>query len=104
MQDGLCATYPLQAPSIHYLRIGEDYPRYGLVVRFARRAKDVRRDDPGLILSDMGQLPDGIDIADRPEALARAQVRRKTTKNLSTVWCNEMRSNALLDIEPNFGI
>ena len=35
----------------------------------------VRRDDPALILPDVGQLPDAVDIADRPQALARAQAR-----------------------------
>ena len=34
-----------------------------------------RADDPGLILPDVGQLPDAVDIADRPQALARAQAR-----------------------------
>ena len=45
------------------------------VVGLARLAEDVRRDDPALILPDVGQLPDAVDIADRPQALAHAQAR-----------------------------
>src|SRR4029453_5725689 len=57
------------------LRIGEGHARHGVVVGLARFAEDVRRDNPSLIFPDMGQLPDAVDIADRPQALASAQAR-----------------------------
>src|SRR5262249_22570994 len=41
----------------------------------ARLAEEVRCDDPALVLPDVGQLPDAVDVADRPEALARAKAR-----------------------------
>ena len=57
------------------LRVGEDDARHRLVVGLARLAEDVRRDDLALVLADVGQLPDAGDVADRPQALARAQAR-----------------------------
>ena len=63
------------APDRRRLRIGEDDPRHRLVVGLARLAEDVRRDDVALVLPDVGQRPDAGDVADRPQALARAQAR-----------------------------
>ena len=57
------------------LRVGVDDARHGLVVGLARLAEDVRGDDLALVLADVGQRPDAVDVADRPEALARAQAR-----------------------------
>ena len=57
------------------LRIGEDDSRHRFVIGLARLAENIRRDDAALILADMGQRPDAVDVADRPQALARAQMR-----------------------------
>ena len=57
------------------LRIGVDHARHGLVVRLARLPEDVRRDHVALVLADVGQRPQPGDVPDRPEPLARAQVR-----------------------------
>ncbi len=57
------------------LRVGEDDPRHGGVVGLAVVAEDVRRRDPALVLADVGQRPDAGDVADRPDALARAHPR-----------------------------
>ena len=63
------------SPRRRRLRVGVDDARYGVVVGLALLAEDVRRDDLALVLADVGQRPDPDDVADRPEALARAQVR-----------------------------
>jgi len=54
---------------------GEDDARHGLVVGLLRLAEDVRGDDVALVLADVGQRPDAGDVADRPQALARTQLR-----------------------------
>src|SRR6185437_12541161 len=46
----------------------------GLVVRRAGFAGDVRRDDVALVLADVGERPDAVDVADRPQPLAGPQV------------------------------
>ena len=41
----------------------------------ARFAEDVRGDDLALVFADVGQQPDAVDVTDRPQPLAGAQVR-----------------------------
>ena len=57
------------------LRVGVRDARDGLVVGRARLAEDVGGDDAALVLADVGKRPDAGDVADRPQALAGAQVR-----------------------------
>src|SRR6201999_4507042 len=57
------------------LRIGEHHPRHGFMMGLAGFAKNVGRDNTALIFSDMGQQPDAVDVADRPQALAGTQMR-----------------------------
>ena len=56
------------------LRVGVGDSRNGLVVRRMRLAGDVRRDHVALVLADVGERPDPGDIANRPQAFARAHV------------------------------
>ena len=56
------------------LGVSEDDARHGLVVGLVPLAEDVRGDDLALVLADVGQWPDAGDVADRPQALAGAQV------------------------------
>jgi hypothetical protein len=56
------------------LRVGVDDGRHGLVVGRPRLAEDVGGDDLALVLADVGQRPEAGDVADRPRALAGAQV------------------------------
>src|SRR5689334_24488221 len=56
------------------LRVGVGDARHGLVVRPARIAGEVRRDHIPFVFADVGQGPDAVDVADRPEALPRAHV------------------------------
>jgi hypothetical protein len=44
-------------------------------VGLARLAEDVRGDDAALVLADVGERPEAGDVADRPQALADAQLR-----------------------------
>src|SRR4030095_8748226 len=39
-----------------------------------RLTEDVRRDDLALVLTDVGQLPDTVDVSDCPQAITRSQV------------------------------
>ncbi len=48
--------------------------RHGLVAGLPVLADDVRGDDLALILADVGQRPQARDVADRPQALAGAQL------------------------------
>jgi hypothetical protein len=57
------------------LRVGVDHVWDGLIVGLARLAEDVRRDHLALVLAHVGQQPDAGDVADRPQPLARMQVR-----------------------------
>ncbi len=56
------------------LRVGVGDAGNGLVVRRARLAGDVRRDNVALVLADVGQRPDAGDVADRPQPLTCPQV------------------------------
>jgi hypothetical protein len=42
------------------------------VVGLSRLAEDVRRDDAALVLADMGERPQSVDVADRPQTFRRA--------------------------------
>src|SRR6202034_1728983 len=44
-------------------------------VGFSRRPEDVVGHDFALVLADVGQRPESVDIADRPQTIGRAQVR-----------------------------
>src|SRR5262249_11278350 len=56
------------------LRVGVGDSWNGFVVRRTPVAGDVLRDDVALVFADVGQRPDAVDVADRKEALAGAQV------------------------------
>ena len=57
------------------MRVGVGDAGHGLVVGFSGLAEDVRGDDLALVLADVGQQPDAVDVTDRPQPLAGAQVR-----------------------------
>jgi hypothetical protein len=74
-QRGGAAEPTLACTDRRGLRIGVDDARQRLVVGHPCLAEDVGRDDLALVLADIGQRPEAIDVADRPEALAGAQMR-----------------------------
>ena len=57
------------------MRISEDHSRHGVIVGLARLTEYVGCDDPRLILPDVRQLPDAVDVANRPEPFGGAQTR-----------------------------
>jgi hypothetical protein len=62
------------APTGARLGVGEGHARHGLVVGLTRLAQDVGGLDASLVLADVRQRPDPGDVADRPQALAGAQL------------------------------
>jgi hypothetical protein len=56
------------------LRVGVDDARHRFVVGLPWFAEDVCRNDLALVLPDVGQWPEAVDVADRPETLDGAQM------------------------------
>jgi hypothetical protein len=56
------------------LRVGVGDARHRLVVRRVVLSRNVGRHHVALILAHMGERPDAVDIADGPQALARAEM------------------------------
>src|SRR5829696_144709 len=56
------------------LWVGVDDSRNGLVVGLSWLPQDVRGDYVALVLADMRQRPEPVDVADRPQAFAGAQM------------------------------
>src|SRR5207247_9686392 len=57
------------------LRVRVYDARNGLVVGLSRLTEDVRGDHVALVLADVGERPEAVHVADRPQMLRRAQVR-----------------------------